>query len=816
VHRRMMPGRNLTVALAMLASASSLRAQTVRGAVVLADSTTPARGAIVLAIDEHGATAGRTLTSDRGEFALQLQAAGRYGLTVLRIGFRPTVVPPVTVAAGPATAVRVVLNAAMVPLTMVNVRAQDECRVNPDSGLMVARVWDEARKAILTSQLRAEGALLDAGWIEYDRTLDATARFVRAQRVRTYQNTTTHAFRSLPAELLAAHGYVVADSAGTTYYAPDADVLTSESFAATHCFRLVAPPGDRPGLIGVGFQPTRNRVDVRDIEGTFWVDRATAELRTLDFRYTNLSDVAIAAGAGGTVEFLRLADGNWLVSRWNVRMPKIGAPDKTSDNGRKLIFSASGEVVQAVYVTGGEVTRVTRHGTLMYEAVGHALAVQVVSRDTLVAPAGATLTLAGTDYTAKADAAGRIRLSPVLEGKYSARVRSGLMDSLGLAAVERDVEVRADAHVDSIALPAARDVLLKVCTKDSVQHGEGMLRGTVRDEHGQVLRQAAVTVTWQGAFANVNDQLTWSEQTLGVLTGDDGRWRICGVPRDMVLTARVASDSGTAFGQARLAEDQPFGAIDLVVTWGAASAGGLQSARPRALVEFAVYGSGGAPLPGATLEVVAPGGATRTVVTGSAGRALIPDLAPGLLRVRAKRIGFKPGQIAVTVEAGRNTVPILLSDAATPSLDTVRIVGGKRVSARLDEFETRRLNHQATASFNRDDIEKVNPAETWQMLSRVPSVRFIPSGKTGSLLAISGRGMKIDGTTLQAVPCFMSVMVDGLMMMGEIDGHFDLAHLPPPEDIHGIEVFAGAASIPPKYNGAGGDKMCGLIAIWTR
>jgi hypothetical protein len=147
------------------------------------------------------------------------------------------------------------------------------------------------------------------------------------------------------------------------------------------------------------------------------------------------------------------------------------------------------------------------------------------------------LTLAGTDYTAKANAAGRITLAPVLEGRYTARVRSGLMDSLGIVAIERDVELRADAHVDSIALPAARDVLIKGCTKDSVQHGEGMLRGTVCDEHGPALRQAAVTVTWQGSFANVNDQLKWSEQTLGVLTGDDGRWRISGVPRDVVLTA---------------------------------------------------------------------------------------------------------------------------------------------------------------------------------------------------------------------------------------------------------------------------------------
>ena len=816
MHRRMMPARNLTVALAMLASAASLRAQTVRGAVVLSDSTTPARGAIVLATDERGATVGRTLTSERGEFALQLQAVGRYGLQVLRIGFRPTVVPPFAVAAGLATSVRIVLNAAAIPLTTVNVRAQDECRVNPDSGLMVARVWDEARKAILTSQLRAEGAPLDAGWIEYDRTLDATARFVRAQQVRTYQNPTTHAFRSLPADLLAAKGYVVADSAGTMYYAPDADVLTSESFAATHCFRLVAPPRDRAGLIGVGFQPTRNRSDVRDIEGTFWVDRATAELRTLDFRYTNLSDVAMAAGAGGTVEFLRLADGNWLVSRWYVRMPKIGAADKGSEAFRRLVFSATNEVVQAVHMTGGEVTRVTRHDTLMYEAKGHALAVQVVSRDALVAATGATLTLAGTDYTAKADAAGRITISPVLEGKYTARVRSGLMDSLGIAAVERDVEVRADAHVDSIALPAARDVLIKVCTKDSVQHGEGMLRGTVRDEHGQALRQAAVTVTWPVSFANVDDQLKLSEQTLGVLTGDDGRWRICGVPRDVLLATRVASDSGTAFQETRLAEDQPFGAVDLVARPEAPSpVYGRGRAVPRALVEFAVYGTGGAPLPGATLEVTAPGGATRTVVTGSAGRALIPDVAPGLLRVRAKRIGFKPGQVAVTVEAGRNTVPILLSDAAMPALDTVRVMGDKRGIARHDEFETRRLNHMATASFNRDDIEKVNPVETYQMLSRVPAVKFMPYGKNGGLFPVSNRGMKVNMNG--AMPCFMTVMIDGVTMLpSPPDGAFDITHLPPPEDIHGIEVFAGGAMIPLLYGGAANDKMCGLIAIWTR
>jgi hypothetical protein len=68
-----------------------------------------------------------------------------------------------------------------------------------------------------------------------------------------------------------------------------------------------------------------------------------------------------------------------------------------------------------------------------------------------------------------------------------------------------------------------------------------------------------------------------------------------------------------------------------------------------------------------------------------------------------------------------------------------------------------------------------------------------------------------------AVPCFMSVMVDGIVMQPTPpDLAFDLTRLPPPAAIHGIEVFAGGSSIPPKYNGAGGDKSCGLIAIWTR
>jgi outer membrane cobalamin receptor len=125
-----------------------------------------------------------------------------------------------------------------------------------------------------------------------------------------------------------------------------------------------------------------------------------------------------------------------------------------------------------------------------------------------------------------------------------------------------------------------------------------------------------------------------------------------------------------------------------------------------------------------------------------------------------------------------------------PALDTVCVMGDKRGIARHDEFETRRLNHQATASFNRDDIEKVNQVETYQMLSRVPSVKFMPYGKNGGMFPVSNRGMKVDSKA--ATPCFMTVVIDGVTMLpSPSDLAFDITHLPPPEDIHGIEVFAG-------------------------
>lgn len=799
--------------LALFATAVPLGAQTVRGVVTMPDSVTRALGVIVEAQGEAG-PAVRALSNQRGAFLLQLNGPGTYVLRALRVGFRPTVGPTITVAKNDTVSVQITLTGVSVSLAAVTVRGDDVCRTHPDSGALVARAWEEARKAIMASQLTATDAPLVAEWIEYNRTLEPSGRVVRALKVRSTTNPTTHAFRSAPADSLARHGYVIPEGDETAYHAPDGDVLLSDSFAATHCFQVVPAKAGADTLVGVAFRPARDIREIRDIAGTFWLDRRSAELRWMDFSYTNMPSIADRALPGGRVEFLRVRTGGWLIGKWNIRMPEFGrAMGTTQSAGRVNVVRPTNNVLQAIQVSGGQVTKVVRGDTLVYQAAGAALDVQILSSDELISPAGATVELMGTDYVAIARADGRIRLAPVLEGRYDARIRTTLMDTLGIPPIMREIEIGGRPRVDTVRLATSAELSRTACGEATADRS-GLVRGTVRDLAGAPVPNAAVVVSWMGSVKigvqGNSDRVGWAEQTVGVLSDANGRWRACGVPRDVLFTVRVKTDAGSDARRTRLAEDQAMLVADLVPHPVAATSDIVVAKESRALVEFWATDDQGTLVPGVTLDVNLPGGGTRTLNTGTTGHALIPDVAPGRLTVQARKIGFRPGVIAVAIAAGRNTIPIIISSADFPTLDTVRIVGDERKrNDRLDEFESRRLNAAATWSITRAEILKRNPTSAWQMLSSIPGIKVAENG--GFVRALPTRVVQV--SLLDNRPCFMKVAVDGVVWQ---DDPPNLANLPSPDAIHGIEVFAGPASIPLQYGGTGKDKWCGLIAVWTR
>jgi hypothetical protein len=356
-----------TLTAVMLVGAASARAQTVRGIVMLPDSSRAA-GVIVIANDSKGTTAARALTGENGGYELRLPSAGRYDVRMLRIGFRPTTVPAFDLGAGESKSLPMILRGEAIVLAAVKVQGKSVCGVRQDSGQAVARLWEEARKAIMATQLSPAGTKQTVKWMTYDRKTDLTGNQVLTQSTTSYSAAAGKAFVSLPPDSLAKVGYMSEDESGTVYRALDAEALLSEAFTSLHCFREEPPAKDKGDWVGIGFRPVRDRARIADIEGTLWLDRTSSELRQLDFRYTNLPEDYMQVNAGGSVEFLRLSTGSWLVGRWQLRMPRGAVqrvPRYTAGLSARNEYTA---VVEGLQFAGGEVTAVNRGAEVLFSS----------------------------------------------------------------------------------------------------------------------------------------------------------------------------------------------------------------------------------------------------------------------------------------------------------------------------------------------------------------------------------------------------------------------------------------------------------------
>jgi len=308
-----------SLALTLLAAAASrTHAQTVRGQLTDSISRAPLGGAFLTLVDERGAERARAITNHAGEFVLSAPAAGTYRIRSKRIGFRPYVSAALILRPGETSAFHAVVDPIPVPLEQVVVAGERQCDI--EAGASVAALWDEVREALaaVVWTRRAPGYWYEIRQFErdiytreYRKGLDSTWRTAGFSE---------SPFRSAPAEQLAAAGFVVADESGWTYYEPDADVLLSDPFLRTHCFETKAGRDETAGLVGLAFSPARGR-SKPDITGTLWVDRQTAELSHLEFKYVRLPQGVMDPRAGGRVSFMRVPTGAWVVRDWLIRMP---------------------------------------------------------------------------------------------------------------------------------------------------------------------------------------------------------------------------------------------------------------------------------------------------------------------------------------------------------------------------------------------------------------------------------------------------------------------------------------------------------------
>jgi hypothetical protein len=519
--------RKLLLALAMCAAATPMtataqpsNAQRVTVTLIAADGR-PASGALVAIVDRNGQVVADGLTNSLGERTL-LVSPGSYRARVLRIGYEPTWSDWTTVARD--VRIDITLNDARINLNTLVVRTRTTCRVDQDprgTGLL----WAEVTKALRSSQLASSdaGPLSKAsvyrkiaeseGWI-----LSADTTWVAVRDKQPYS--------AIDPALLAKDGYVRGSvTAGFEFFGPDEKVLLSNEFAGTHCFRLERDPA-RAGLVGLAFEPAPGR-RVADIAGTIWVDEQTSELKEIRFSYVR-AGLPRDFNAGGFTKFRRLDSGTWIVSSWELRMPRVDI--RRIPYGRGFPDREIAEVVGSTEFGGGVVLRELpdiehrRAGTRI-----NGIAFDSVSGRPLI---GAIVRVA--ELTHETDSAGRFVFQNVAPGPHTMMVSHLSLSSLGYVGVQQDIYAAGDSMFIPVATPSARRTWDRLCRSVPFEerNWRGVVYGLVVNDAGEPVGNSPVVFNWQvipsptGPSASIKADLR--PVSLQVTTDSSGRYAACG------------------------------------------------------------------------------------------------------------------------------------------------------------------------------------------------------------------------------------------------------------------------------------------------
>ena len=321
--------------LAALLLPASLGGQTVRGRVVEAETGAPIPGAVVVLQDAAGRRVAAVLADAEGRYRVSAPGAGTYQLRAERVGFANPAAVTLQLAEGQTVEHELRTASRRVVLEEVVAEGQRRrCAGRPQEGAQAATVWDEARKALAAtalaqesgdywflSELRIRDTDLTGRWVMRDSTRQAVAQ--------------GRPFLSATVEELVRGGYVVMEPRRVEMMGVDATAILSDLFVQHHCFGLRRPGREQRGLVGLEFVPLDGRVEP-DVRGVLWLDRATAELRYVEYTYTGLGFRGPVRRLGGRIDFQRVPNGAWIIPSWLVRAPLLRAANERELNLRSM------------------------------------------------------------------------------------------------------------------------------------------------------------------------------------------------------------------------------------------------------------------------------------------------------------------------------------------------------------------------------------------------------------------------------------------------------------------------------------------------
>jgi hypothetical protein len=231
--------------------------------------------------------------------------------------------------------------------------------------------------------------------------------------------------------------------------------------------------------------------------------------------------------------------------------------------------------------------------------------------------------------------------------------------------------------------------------------------------------------------------------------------------------------------------------------------GSVSTTAGRGIIDGIVSDTGLSPLQAAFVSIL---GTNIRVGTGPNGRFRITQVPEGRYLVIVKRVGYRPTSDVVDVVA-RDTVRLSYTlENADVRLNPV-VTSDRAPTIKMQEFDQRRRLGQGEF-MTQAEIRERNPAFSTELFRKFKSVYVAPSNSSAitQYFAFSAR----EGGNPQTGACTMQIVLDRV----PLPQPFNLDLLPAPKDLFGIEVYAGASTIPLEY--AGVNRGCGVILVWTR
>ncbi len=473
------------------------------------------------------------------------------------------------------------------------------------------------------------------------------------------------------------------------------------------------------------------------------------------------------------------------------------------------------------------------------QAAGRTMAVSGLVYDSLSdAPlAGATVQFASDAerthaYSAQTDSLGRYRIGGLAPGRYVAGFLHPDVDALGVELRPLLVELLPDsvAQVD-FGVPGSRTLLPALCGPNNpagrASTGQdealnmilqpkppGALTGSVRDaDTGAPIPGAKVVVTWKEVKSSGGALINASRRMPATVRADGG-FVACGLPSDVDLVAsaeargRHAGLIDVRLSANRLARrDFLLGdtATAVVVTLPDTTAQRegrlavpLTVARGRARLTGVVRTPDGRPLSGATVVVY---GTDVTGTTSANGVFSLTGLPAGTYSAEVRAIGYAPKRVPVNLSATR------VASVAIPLDKRVQQIQGVVVRADATKLQKDytgfldRMKHGMGHYITEDQLALRQAIQFTDVLRMTPGLHVVPNGSMG--YALTGRGN-----------CTPDVYVDGMPI---IDGASSINDLVNPNDVAGVEIYNGGATVPVQFASVGsGGGSCGTVVVWSK